>query len=1226
MIESDNLSADESVKSNVASAEAFKRVHPTLYIGIGGTGKEILLRLRRRILQGLWNGKRVESLDNFPVASFFYLDTYQGEAKDEERSGKGGAEKDPLAPLIKLPPDDCLQPDWDPGKYLRGEQLELYKHVKEWLPPRNELRTFDPEQGAGQVRAISRLMFFDQVKTINRIIKQKGTRLTQNLSNIRLEELGLDVEKNEIKIVVICSVAGGTGSGTFLDMGFLCNSLQYPKPGAVQLYAVTGSAFSGLHERILANSYAALSELEFCMSGGDDASYVSGWDEGYENLADKPYKDIYLVDNVNLGGESTGDRSHIFSMVADSLFEELHDPAFRGKRVEDYSNQNQFKITPLVPRNPEDLGKRSQHFTRAYSSFGQVALFTQGRIGFDRETVKAARDMIRTFFRMAELDRENHPTGREVAEFCANQLDLPEGQYFQDFPDWLPDNTKERGLGDFPLVDRLLQRDGTRFDQELANHIRKEFAEIRESGQALSEWRNQAELIRQQRAREIVGAVDSSASSATYPRLIQAQRVRILGEWRKTLRDALYARLDNRGRGGLTYTITLIHDVRDALKGESTGVCTRLKRTAYELEELASELEKGYHAKALGNLEKAARKGVFGGPDRASCLRFLAQVEEATTYYLKYRLRALACREAARLLAEEVIPELGQASALGGGSATGASGILGEFEKGRDAVRVALDELEQEIRVLDDMATSSTPFRSFIPERDTTDGAGVDRKSVVERGLTEVEQYGSQVLFEKLRKEESRAAIINELRGKASEMMQEWEQRLPTVQEALQAMPPQERQRLFQKTFRNALPWVNADREWDPDFDPAMNSTFVVVENVFHFLEQFGDEIRSVQDSRFQGRIYEVPSQERGRLVVYNEYSGMPLNVLIALHDDWKRAYKSLSSGHLPLHNHRRSERFQRPTALEAGELRHVHNNLKLFLKGVALGVLRRQRGDEGYYEINVSSSHVPEWQEIGREQQIYLSGIPSRKESPLRQQVEVKEGAMGLRQKLLVAALFSYLAERSYAPVKLVTAEGEGYREGGIAHHAAKALYEEYVRWFEEDSSRQELPGETKDLLATAYETREKWSKQIEGSLNDTTAREANLNPEEDDEYKKAQPKRWIDLESLTDTQIDEWLGLSPNVKDSVSIDAPVLSKATSNPKDAPDLPDVTYRVSHSGKTAGPLTLDGIKSMYMRGEITGETWILPKGSREWVKCAELPDLADFFVLDEDVPPPPDLS
>ena len=72
-------------------------------------------------------------------------------------------------------------------------------------------------------------------------------------------------------------MAGGTGSGSFIDMGYLAKSMQSVKLDGVSLYAALGGAFSDLNQRTRANSYAALMELDYCMGGNPSPPYVSRW-------------------------------------------------------------------------------------------------------------------------------------------------------------------------------------------------------------------------------------------------------------------------------------------------------------------------------------------------------------------------------------------------------------------------------------------------------------------------------------------------------------------------------------------------------------------------------------------------------------------------------------------------------------------------------------------------------------------------------------------------------------------------------------------------------------------------------------------------------------------------------------------------------------------------------------------------------------------------------------
>ena len=1212
-------------------AEKHKRIRPTLYIGLGGTGKEIMLRLRRRILQTLWNGKRIESMDDFPVASFLYFDTYTGKAEDEEKKGGKGAEDDPLLPLVKLPSSDSVQKALDVDKYLRGEELERYPLVKGWLP-QGELRAINAEQGAGQVRAISRLLFFDEARTLNQVINNKARALLQNVGNERLRALGLEIEP-EVKIVILCSVAGGTGSGAFLDMGYLCRSLQNPKPAEVNLYAITGGAFAGGNERVLANSYAAMSELEYCMRDNDKDSYVTSWAEGLSNQATRPFNDVYLIDNANMARQSTGERSHLFGMVADVLFEELHDPVFRGKRAEDLVNQAQHKLQPFVPpQMPAELGTHAQRFSRSYSSIGQVTLYTQGRIEFERETAEAARDMIKAFFRLSEEDNINVPTPQDVDDFLRDHMRLDKKGYFSDFPDFLR-HAKDRTLPDYPLVDEMLKQGESRLDQVLGDHVRSDFAALRDSGRDPSEWRGEAESIRKQRDKDIEGAVDSASREATYPRAVKEQRRRLMNVWAGPhgLREALYKRLDNKEKGGLNYTIQLIREIRDALTSTSTGVCSRLEKTADELEADAAMLRKEHYTRALDNLEKAASKGLLRGPNLEKCEEFLKQAEDATRYYLYYRLRALACREASEMLRHDVIAELGQPSVMGEESTSAATGIIAEFEQGRAAVRVALEELEAEIRVLDDTANAETPLRASIP------GGGIDdefdqisRSQLADWGEDALADYGgSNELFQQLRNDKTRPHILSALRGKARENMQEREKLLPTVQEALAAMPAAERQKLFQEAFSYATPWINADLEKDNGWDPKMVTTFVAVENVHDFMKAFADEIRPRLPVGLTKELYSVSSSERGRLVIYAEYSGMPLNVMIALHDDWRLAYHRFTTGdrRLPLHNHKMTERFQRPTAMSVEELRALHDQLKLFLKGVGLGVLRRRPEPDGRYELNVSRIHVPDWQAIGREQQLYLTGFPDGKEPLVRQQVERVEQRMSLLQTLLGAALFSYIAEQSYSRTKISLQRGEEARIGGIAHHAAKAVSDAYRQRFDGASGRRDIPAETNTLLAALESRVAEWVQEIPDSTLDTTSLEANLNPDSGDEERRAKNKVWVDFARISDDQIRRWAGLSVEAE-SATAQATAQPEAgpqqgavgsdTAGPPPLPAGPEFFLGINNQQQ--GPFTFDQLKQKRLSGELNEETLVWRKGLSNWARCGELDELDSLFV--GDAPPP----
>ena len=96
--------ADE-LDANGGKVDQLLECRPTVFVGLGGTGMEILLRLRRRILQHTWNGNRLSSLSDFPIAAFLYFDTDTNEAREAGRA----AATDPMGAAVRFAQGDTLQ-------------------------------------------------------------------------------------------------------------------------------------------------------------------------------------------------------------------------------------------------------------------------------------------------------------------------------------------------------------------------------------------------------------------------------------------------------------------------------------------------------------------------------------------------------------------------------------------------------------------------------------------------------------------------------------------------------------------------------------------------------------------------------------------------------------------------------------------------------------------------------------------------------------------------------------------------------------------------------------------------------------------------------------------------------------------------------------------------------------------------------------------------------------
>jgi len=379
-------SADINTLTETDKENTPRKLQPTLFIGLGGTGMEVVLRIRRRILHHTWGAggsTRVGSLEEFPVAEFMHFDLDQGALLEEGRA----ASSDPLANIVKLPAQDRVVSGLDLLKYSRNEDdLHKYPNIAAWFPLTAEkVRNLgiDPSKGAGQMRPISRLYFFDNYRQTRDTIAQKLDHLKANRGNRhQLDRLNLDVDSEKVRIVVIGSIAGGTGSGSFLDMGWLARLLGEKAFGGarydVQLVLFTPRGYAKADkDHTEANGYAALMELETCMRQYPE--YVGTWllDEGKPNLDPSPYTDVYLIETANMGRHALEDVKDVYEMVADALFEDFANEDFANKKRSIAVNQQKHKVLSYHPPIPEDYGMLKLKYHMGYSSFGQSILDTQ---------------------------------------------------------------------------------------------------------------------------------------------------------------------------------------------------------------------------------------------------------------------------------------------------------------------------------------------------------------------------------------------------------------------------------------------------------------------------------------------------------------------------------------------------------------------------------------------------------------------------------------------------------------------------------------------------------------------------------------------------------------------------------------------------------------------------------------------------------------------------------
>ncbi|MGL5988437.1 tubulin-like doman-containing protein [Cetobacterium sp.] len=280
---------------------------PALIIGLGGIGSRIVTDVYNEIPDN--ERKKV-------VVHVF--DTDVNAAKK-----LGLKEKDITITSSDLTVRKCLAKD------------EIHKsNAEEWFP--TDSPTILNTQfltGAGQVRAISRLAYMDSIGS------GRLNDLESKLADF--SKLNGESHAEEIRIMIVSSLAGGTGSGIFLQTALYLRDYFQKEGKSVTIRGsfilpdilIKNNVLNGTHIRnIRANGYACLKELDAIirstMSSGNEHSvniqlaYKPGMKDD-EKVTKNPYDFIFLYDYENTDGKNLGSYQHYLDHVTKTVYLQL---------------------------------------------------------------------------------------------------------------------------------------------------------------------------------------------------------------------------------------------------------------------------------------------------------------------------------------------------------------------------------------------------------------------------------------------------------------------------------------------------------------------------------------------------------------------------------------------------------------------------------------------------------------------------------------------------------------------------------------------------------------------------------------------------------------------------------------------------------------------------------------------------------------------------------------
>ena len=206
------------MKSTNFEEKQLRSINRTICIGLGGTGRDVLMRIRRLIADRYGNFKQL------PVISFVHIDTDKATSRITDlRTGNfyhgidlrfTDAER-VSAVMSRSEVNNMVQELSRPSSNYEGSP-GVYKNLQEWFPPQllKNLKAID--EGAQAIRPVGRLAFFHNYRKIKQALISAEQR-TRGHDSFLLKK-GLRVA-NKLNIFVVGSLCGGTGSGVFFRYG-----------------------------------------------------------------------------------------------------------------------------------------------------------------------------------------------------------------------------------------------------------------------------------------------------------------------------------------------------------------------------------------------------------------------------------------------------------------------------------------------------------------------------------------------------------------------------------------------------------------------------------------------------------------------------------------------------------------------------------------------------------------------------------------------------------------------------------------------------------------------------------------------------------------------------------------------------------------------------------------------------------------------------------------------
>lgn len=328
------------------------RIEPTLYILLGTSSAQAGWRLKE-LLHAAYG--------DLPSIRFLWIDT------------DGAA--DPVLAEKFTSAERVILSGFNGDQVLAN--LSMYPTIRAWWPVGSRLKPGYIRRGANQVRLYGRLALFrmfndrtggpafiDKLRDhLNALTRIESMNATERMENNTLRFV---VERGSVRIVIVTSTCGGSGSAISWDVAYQCRHLLAgSNPTLVGVFflppVIDQAIKNETHtqwEKIRANAYAWFKEHNYLL---DNPLWRVTYPEGAPITVHAPPFDLnFLVDLGNQAGDRLSSEDDVFSMTAQALFLQ------NGSSIASALNSFNTNVSVLMEEHAGRL--------RAYSSLAAASL------------------------------------------------------------------------------------------------------------------------------------------------------------------------------------------------------------------------------------------------------------------------------------------------------------------------------------------------------------------------------------------------------------------------------------------------------------------------------------------------------------------------------------------------------------------------------------------------------------------------------------------------------------------------------------------------------------------------------------------------------------------------------------------------------------------------------------------------------------------------------------